>query len=272
MQTRPIPSTQEPLPVIGVGTYRGFDVAPTGADGDRLARVLEALCAAGGTLIDSSPMYGRAERTVGELLDSYLPAASPFLATKVWITGREAGVRQIERSFKLLRADVIDLMQIHNLQDWQTHLPTLRALKEAGRIRYIGITHYTHSAYAEVERILHATPVDFLQINYSLEEREAESRLLGLAEARGVAVLCNRPFGGGGLLRRLRSKPLPAWAEEVGAQSWAQLAIKFVLAHPAITCAIPGTGNPISIAEDIAAANGPPLTAQQRATLVEAIR
>lgn len=272
MQRRPIPSTQEALPVIGLGTYRGFDVAPASADAARLGGVLDALFVGGGLVVDSSPMYGRAERVAGDLLATRKPPVRPFLATKVWITGREAGIRQMEQSFRLLRTDCIDLMQIHNLVDWKTHLPTLRGMKEAGRIRYVGITHYSSSSYGEVERVLQAVPLDFLQINYAVDDRHAEERLLPLAQDKGVAVLCNMPFGGGGLLRRLRSAPLPGWARDVGANSWAQLCLRFVLAHPAITCAIPGTGNPLSMRENAAAGNGPTLTAHQVSELIDAIR
>ena len=269
MQTRFIPSTQEALPVIGLGTYRGFDVELEDGGHARLSQVLDALFAAGGRVVDSSPMYGRAECVAGALLAGRSPRPSAFLATKVWTRGREAGIRQMEQSFRLMRTEHIDLMQIHNLVDWKTHLPTLRAMKEAGRIRYIGITHYASSAYAEIETLLKTVPLDFLQINYSLDDRTAEERLLPLARDKSVAVLCNMPFGGGGLLRRLRLTPPPAWASEVGATSWAQLALKFVLAHPAITCAIPGTGNPASMAENTAAASGPSLSAGQIAALIE---
>lgn len=268
MTTRPIPSSKEPLPVIGVGTYVGFDVAPSTAEYRALPAVLDALFAAGGSVIDSSPMYGRAEQTTGELLADRRPPAPAFLATKVWTQGRDAGIAQMEASFRLLRTTRIDLMQIHNLVDWRTHLPTLRRWKDAGRLRYVGITHYTPSAYREVEAVLRAEPFDFLQINYAIDDRAAEDRVLPLASERGVAVLVNRPFGGGGLLRRLRGRPLPAWAPEVGATSWAQLALKFVLAHPAVTCAIPGTGNPRNMADNAAAGVGPVLTAAQRRDLI----
>jgi aryl-alcohol dehydrogenase-like predicted oxidoreductase len=261
--SRRIPSSQEALPAVGLGTYRGFDVDPGGEDSTRLSGVLDALFDAGGRVIDSSPMYGRAEQVAGELLDGRSDRASAFLATKVWVTGREAGVRQMEQSFCLLRTRCIDLMQVHNLVDWRAHLPTLRDMREARRIRYIGITHYSSSAYGEVEKILSTVPLDFLQINYAVDDRSAEARVLPLAQDKGVAVLCNMPFGGGGLLRRLRSTPLPAWAREVGAVSWAQLALRFVLAHPAVTCAIPGTGNPTSMSENAAAANAPTLTPDQ---------
>jgi len=271
MTTRPIPRSGEPLPVIGLGTYRGFDVAPGSADHRALPGVIDALVAAGGTVIDSSPMYGRAEETTGELLAARSPRPRVFLATKVWTTGREAGIAQMEQSFRLLRTKTIDLMQIHNLVDWRTHLPTLRRWKDEGRIRYVGITHYTPSAYREVEAVLRAEPVDFLQINYAVDDRAAESRLLPLAQEKGVAVLVNMPFGGGGLLRRLRDRPLPGWAAETGATSWAQLALRFVLAHPAVTCTIPGTGTPRNMAENAAAGAAPPLTAAERGAFIDAV-
>ena len=241
MNTRPIPSTHEPLPVIGCGTYVGFDHAPGTPEYAALPGVVESLLDAGGKVLDSSPMYGRAEETTGELLAASGRRAEAFLATKVWTRGRAEGIRQMETSMRLLRTDRIDLMQIHNLVDWRTQLATLRAWKEAGRIRYLGITHYTSSAYPEVEAVLRAERLDFLQINYSAEDRAAERRLLPLAAERGVAVIVNLPFGGGGLLRSLLGKPLPPWAAEIGCTSWAQLLLKFVLSPPAVTCTIPGT-------------------------------
>lgn len=272
MLTRFIPASNEPLPVIGLGTYRGFDVDLSDSNRARLSNVLQSLFSSGGRVIDSSPMYGQAEEVVGELLAEHGDSrVRPFLATKVWIAGRDAGVRQIEQSFRLLRTDCIDLMQIHNLLDWKVHLPTLLDLKEAGRIRYIGITHYSKSAYAEIENILKAVKLDFLQINYALNDRAVESRILPLALDRGVAVIANMPFGGGDLLRQFNSTALPGWAEEVGARSWPQLAIKFVLAHPAITNVIPGTGNPDSMEENAEAACGPGLSWVQRQELINLI-
>lgn len=244
MQTRAIPVSGEALPVIGLGTYQGFDVAPGSPEYARLPGVLQALFAAGGSVIDSSPMYGRAETTIGELLAADDGRRKAFVATKVWTRGRNDGVRQMNDSLRLLRADPLDLMQVHNLVDWRTQLATLREWKAAGRVRYLGITHYNASAYHELADVMRAERLDFLQINYSLDERDAERRILPLAAERGMAVLINRPFGGGGLLRRLRDRPLPAWAAEIDAQSWAQLLLKFVLSHPAVTCAIPGTGRP----------------------------
>ena len=241
MNTRPIPSSREALPVIGCGTYVGFDQAPGSPGYALLPGVVDALLAAGGKVLDSSPMYGRAEETTGELLAANGRRADAFLATKVWTQGQREGVRQMEQSMRLLRSERIDLMQVHNLVDWRSHLATLRGWKEAGRVRYIGVTHYSASAYPEVEAVLRAEKLDFLQINYALDDRQAEQRLLPLAAERGVAVIVNMPFGGGGLLRGLLGKPLPGWAGEIGCASWAQLLLKFVLSQPAVTCAIPGT-------------------------------
>jgi aryl-alcohol dehydrogenase-like predicted oxidoreductase len=257
MNTRPIPSTGEALPVIGCGTYVGFDHPPGSAEYALLPGVLDALFAAGGKVLDSSPMYGRAEATTGELLSARAQHGQAFLATKVWTQGRDAGVRQMTESMRLLRTERIDLMQIHNLLDWRTHLATLRRWKADGRVRYIGITHYTASAYPEVEAVLRAEPLDFLQINYSFDERDAERRVLPLAAERGVAVIVNRPFGGGDLLRRALGKPLPAWAGEIGCTSWAQVLLKFVLSQPAVTCAIPGTRRREHMEDNAGAGSGP---------------
>lgn len=271
MNTRPIPATGEALPVIGCGTYVGFDRLPGSAAYPLLPGVLDALFAAGGTLLDSSPMYGHAEATVGDLLEQHPQRAQAFVATKVWTQGRDAGVRQMRESMRLLRRPHIDLMQIHNLVDWRTHLATLRRWKEEGLVRYIGITHYTASAYPEVEAVLRAEALDFLQINYSLDEREAEERVLPLAAERGVAVIVNRPLGSGGLLRRMRDRPLPAWAGEIGCSSWAQVVLKFVLSHPAVTCAIPGTGRREHMEHNAAAGAGvlppPSFWADKRASI-----
>jgi diketogulonate reductase-like aldo/keto reductase len=256
MNTRPIPSTREPLPVIGCGTYVGFDQAPGTLGYALLPRVVDALLDGGGKVLDSSPMYGRAEETTGELLAANGRRGEAFLATKVWTRGRSEGIRQMETSMRLLRSDRIDLMQIHNLVDWRTHLQTLRRWKDEGRIRYLGITHYTSSAYPEVESVLRAERLDFLQINYALDERDAERRVLPLAAERGVAVLVNMPFGGGGLLRGLLPRPLPAWAAEIGCTSWAQVLLKFVLSHPAVTCAIPGTRRREHMEDNLRAGTG----------------
>ncbi len=257
MSTRPIPSTGEALPVIGCGTYLGFDQTPQSPGYAELPAVVDALFAAGGTVIDSSPMYGRAEATAGEILAGHGRRAQAFVATKVWTQGRADGVRQMQESMRLLRTDHIDLMQIHNLLDWKVHLATLRNWKEQGLVRYIGITHYTASAFPQVEDVLRSEKLDFLQINYSIDDRQAEERLLPLAAERGVAVLVNKPFGGGGLLRGLLDKPLPAWVADIGCKSWSQVLLKFVLSHPAVTCAIPGTRRRLHMQENAAAGIGP---------------
>ena len=253
MTTRPIPSTGERLPVVGCGTWQGFDAPDTEAAMEPLAAVVDALLTAGGDVLDSSPMYGRSEEVTGRLLANTDRKA--FVATKVWTRGRDAGIEQMNTSIGLLGH--VDLMQVHNLLDWQTQLPTLRQWKAEKRIRYIGVTHYTSSAYPELEAVLRAESLDFVQVNYAWDDREAEARILPLAAERGVAVLVNRPFGGGDLLRRSSGKPLPSWAAEIGATTWSQVLLKFVLSHPAVTCVIPGTGNPRHMIDNAAAGHGP---------------
>jgi aryl-alcohol dehydrogenase-like predicted oxidoreductase len=242
MLARAIPSSGEKLPIIGCGTSRVFDVSIGSSDYQRLPGVLQALYEAGGSVIDTSPMYGKAEAVTGELFKTSASRSKAFVATKVWTNGREDGISQMQKSMQLLQTDKIDLMQVHNLLDWRVHLATLRDWKAKGTIRYLGVTHYTVSAYRELEAVMKAEQLDFIQINYSLDEREAEARILPLAAERGIAVLINRPFGGGSLLRKQRNKPLPGWASEINAASWAQILLKFVLSQPAVTCAIPGTG------------------------------
>jgi aryl-alcohol dehydrogenase-like predicted oxidoreductase len=257
MNTRPIPSTQEALPVVGCGTWIGFDVAAGSAEYQRLPGVLDALFAAGGKVIDSSPMYGRAEAVTGDLLAASNQRSKAFLATKVWTSGREAGIAQMEQSFARLRTDRIDLMQVHNLVDWRTHLKTLRGWKDKGRVRYIGITHYVDSAHEAVARVLTSRRVDFVQINYSAADRAAERLVLPLARDRGVAVLVNRPFVEGALLRRLGDQPLPEFASEIDCRSWSELLLKFVISHPAVTCAIPATSSAAHLRDNMRAADGP---------------
>lgn len=256
MLTRTIPSSGEALPVIGIGTYKGFDVGSGNKERVALANVLGTLFSHGGAVLDSSPMYGRAEEVAGDLFFAQKAREKTFVATKVWTQGRSAGVDQMNRSMKLLRCERIDLMQIHNLVDWRTHLATLRAWKEEGRIRYLGITHYSSSAYGEMEKIMRAEELDFLQLNYSLDDREAERRLLPLAKERGIAVLANLPFGQGRLFKTLRGKPVPLWMQEAGCDTWSQVLLKFTLAHEAVTCVIPGTGNPDHMAENCRAGEG----------------
>ena len=239
--SRPIPSTGEALPVIGLGTWQTFDVGGSPKERAPLEGVLREFVALGGKLVDSSPMYGNSESVVGDLAASLALRPRLFVATKVWTSGRDRGARQMEDSMRKLRARPIDLMQVHNLVDVGTHLDTLRDWKREGRIRYVGVTHYTAGSHDDVARVISSRPVDFIQINYSAGEREAEQRLLPLAAEKGIAVIANRPFAGGDLFRSLRSKPLPAYAAEIDATSWAQLLLKFVVSHPAITAAIPAT-------------------------------
>ncbi|WP_342244318.1 aldo/keto reductase [Pseudomonas sp. OTU5201] len=257
LRRRAIPSSGEQLPVIGVGTYRGFDISHDASEAWADCRkVLEALFAAGGSVIDSSPMYGQAEEVIGGLLNELKAHEHAFVATKVWTQGRQGGVKQMQHSMRLLQRQRIDLMQVHNLVDWKEHLTTLRQWKEEGRIRYLGVTHYTSSAYGELEKVLRAEKLDFLQINYALNDRDAEARILPLAQERGVAVLVNRPFGGGNLLRNLLQQPLPEWAADYDCSSWPQLLLKFCLSHPAVTCVIPGTGNPRHMLDNLQAGRG----------------
>lgn len=256
MHTRTIPSSGESLPVIGVGTWQTFDVGPGKAERAPLKETLQVLFAAGGSVIDSSPMYGRSEEVAGDLLAELHAHDRAFVATKVWTRGREEGIRQMRRSMQLLRDQRIELMQIHNLVDWRTHLDTLRAWKSDGIIRYLGITHYTSGAYDELEAIMRSEKLDFVQLNYSLAERAAERRLLPLAAERGIAILVNQPFGGGRLLGSLTNLPLPPWAGDIGCDSWAQVLLKYVLGHGAVTCVIPGTSKPTHMADNCRAGTG----------------
>jgi len=271
MQTRPIPSTGEAMPVIGLGTWQTFDIGSGASARAERVDVLRTLFEAGGTMIDSSPMYGRAEGVVGDLLAQMGAHDRAFLATKVWTRGEGAGVRQMNESFRRFRTDVIDLMQIHNLVDWRTQLRTIRAWKNEGRLRYIGITHYTEHAFDELAEVMRSEPLDFVQLPYSIAVREAEHELLPLAADKGVAVIVNRPFEGGGLFRRRNRAPLPAVASELGIKSWGQLFLKYVLGHPAVTCVIPGTSNPGHVADNLAAGVGPLPDAEMQARLMEAM-
>lgn len=256
MNRRKILSSGELLPVVGVGTWRTFDVGGKPEDRAPVAEVLRLLFEAGGSVIDTSPMYGSAEAVVGSLLAASGSRSKAFIATKVWTNGRDNGIAQMQASMRLLRTDRIDLMQVHNLVDWRAHLPTLQAWKADGRIRYLGITHYTQSAHDELERVMRAEKWDFVQLNYALDDRAVEQRLLPLAAERGIAVIVNQPFGGGGLLRKLSSRKLPDWAAEIGVTSWAQLLLKFVLANRAVTCVIPGTGKPEHMKDNLQAGFG----------------
>ncbi len=261
---RPIQSSGEKLPVIGLGTYQSFEVGASAAERQPVKEILRRFVQLGGRVVDSSPMYGRAEEVVGDLAEELQLHQSLFLATKVWTTGKEAGIQSMERSFELMKTKRIDLMQVHNLVDVQTHLATLREWKAEGRVRYLGITHYTASSHGEVARLLDREKVDFVQINYSVREREAEERVLPVAAERGVAVIVNRPFGGGDLFSRVRGKPLPDFAAEFNCASWAQFFLKWIVAHPAVTCAIPATSKLRHLEDNMGAAVGRLPDAKQR--------
>jgi aryl-alcohol dehydrogenase-like predicted oxidoreductase len=256
MHQRKIPSSGEMLPVVGCGTWRTFDVGTRAEERAPLAEVLRILFEAGGSVIDTSPMYGSAEGVIGDLLSASGTRNKAFIATKVWTSGRDSGIAQMKKSMALLKTDRLDLMQIHNLLDWRAHLPALRAWKAEGRLRYLGITHYTQSAHDELEQVLRAEKWDFVQLNYALDDRAVERRLLPAAVERGTAVIVNQPFGGGGLLRKLLPRKLPDWASEIGCTSWAQILLKFVLANPAVTCVIPGTGKPEHMRDNVQAGVG----------------
>ena len=260
------------LPAVGIGTWRVFDVGASDEARAPIKEVLRRFAELGGRAIDSSPMYGAAETVVGDVATEVGVLDRLFLATKVWTSGREAGIRQMDESFRRLRASRVDLMQIHNLLDWSTHLRTLREWKAKGRIRYVGVTHYTESAYDELERVLRAEALDFVQVNYSVDERESERRILPLAHERGVAVIANRPFAEGALFGRVRGKPVPAWAAEIECDSWAQIFLKWILGNPAVTCVIPGTGKPEHLLDNMKAATGRLPDAAMRAQIAAALR
>lgn len=286
MTTRPIPSSGERIPVIGLGTWQTFDVGPEPAARAPLESVLREFVMLGGSLIDSSPMYGRAETVAGELIAKMGIREKLFVATKVWTSGKAAGIAQMEDSAAKLNAklgaklgaklnttlgaNAIDLMQVHNLLDMETQLRTLAEWKRHGRVRYVGVTHYTPSAYDAVAKAIEAHTLDFLQINYSVGEREAEQRLLPMARERGIAVIVNRPFAGGGLIRRLAAMPLPTWAADMDCNSWAQLLLKFVVSHPAVTCAIPATAKLEHLRDNMAAGGGRMPDEKMRARLLAA--
>ena len=267
---RKIPSSGEEIPIIGLGTSGPFEVGESPAQRAPLKEVLEAFFAAGARLIDTSPMYSTAERVLGDLLTPAMHERA-FLATKVWTNGERAGIEQMRRSGQLLKAPRLDLIQVHNLRDLQTQLTTLRKWKEEGRVRYIGVTHYTVASHEDLARVVSREKLDFVQCNYSAGTRDGEQRLLPLAAERGVAVLVNRPFEDGELFGRVRGKPLPAWAAEFDAASWGQVFLKFIAAHPAVTCIIPATGNVRHLQDNLGGGRGRLPDARQREQIAQAL-
>ncbi len=238
---RKIPATGELIPAIGMGTWQTFDVGNNQSERENLKQVLKTFADMGGTMIDSSPMYGSSEEVVGDLAADLGLLDQLFMATKVWTSGREAGIRQMNTSMREMRSNPIDLMQVHNLVDFQTHIKTLRQWKDEGKIRYIGATHYVNSAHDDLERLIKTENLDFIQINYSIQSRNAEKSLLPLAQDKGVAVIINQPYEGGSLFSKAKGKNLPDWAKDYDINSWGQFFLKFIISNPAVTCVIPAT-------------------------------
>jgi len=256
MISRPIPSSGEQLPAIGLGTYSVFDISSTAEDIAIPQEIVDLLLGEGGSLIDTSPMYNRSEKVIGNVIAAGSPRDAMFIATKVWTNGRDAGIEQMNRSAQLMNTDVIDLMQVHNLRDTDIHMKTIRDWQQSGRIRYNGLTHYTESAFNRLETAMRKHKPDFIQINYSLGEPEADERILPLAHDMGIAALINRPYQSGRLFRAVSGKSLPEWATEFAA-SWGQFFLKFIISHPAVTCVIPATSKPHHMSDNLEAGFGP---------------
>lgn len=255
MITRQIPSTDEALPVVGLGTYEVFDVAGTPEAIATCKEIVDLLLRDGGRVLDTSPMYNRSEGMIGDVITAGSPRDSMFLASKVWTDGQAAGARQIERSLRLMESEVVDLMQVHNLRDTDSHMATIRQLQEQGRVRYAGLTHYRADAHDRLAAAMRRHRPEFIQVNYSLGERDAEQRLLPLAQEMGVAVIINRPYQAGELFRRVAAQPLPHWANEFAA-SWGQFFLKFIISHPAVSCVIPATSKPHHMIDNLGAGIG----------------
>lgn len=269
--TRSIPGTGERLPVIGLGTSGPFEVGADPAARAALAEVLAEFFAAGATVIDTSPMYSTAEGVLGDLLTPAMHRAA-FIATKVWTRGAAEGEAQMRRSLALLRRERVELMQVHNLLDLEVQLRTLRRWKDEGRIRYIGITHYTVASQETLAEIIRREPIDFVQFNYSATTTAAENTLLPLCADRGVATIVNRAFDDGKIFARLRGKALPGWAADIGCSSWAQVLLKYVISHPAVTCVIPATGKVTNLKDNLAAGRGPLPDAELRRTIAATVQ
>jgi aryl-alcohol dehydrogenase-like predicted oxidoreductase len=266
--SRPIPSSGEMLPVIGVGTALVYEVATADPKFPVLVDTLRTFLAGGGSLIDTSPTYGRAEKNLGEILGRLGQRQRAFIATKISTTGEQAGIESVTASMRDLGTDKLDLLQVHNIRDTATHLRTIRRLKDQGRVRYVGITTSFERTYEEFERIMRREPLDFIQIDYALDNRNAEDRILPLARERGMAVLVNLPFGRGRLFNRARGRPLPPFAAQIDCTSWAQFFLKFLLGHPAVTTVIPGTDRPEFAIDNLGAGRGRLPDARMRETMV----
>ena len=268
--TRPIPSTGEALPVVGLGSWITFNVGDDPVARDACAEVMRNFVEAGGRTIDSSPMYGSSQQVIGYGLRKTGLGARVFAADKVWTAGSR-GREQIEESRRNWQVKRFDLIQVHNLLNWQQHLPTLFAMKAAGEVRYVGITTSEGRRHGEIEQLMRRHPLDFVQVTYNPVDRDAEERILPLARERGIAVIINRPFREGALVRALARRPLPPWASEIGCTRWAQIVLKFIVSHPAVTCAIPATTRVDHVRENMNAARGALPDASMRQRIVAAV-
>ena len=271
MLAKAIPASGETLPVIGLGTYSVFDVESTPDEIALRSGIVDKLIDAGGSLLDTSPMYKRSEKVIGDVIKAGANRDDLFLATKVWTDGKEAGARQMQRSADLMNTDVIDLMQVHNLRGTDEQLPVMFDWKEQGRLGHVGITTHRVSQHADIEKFMNKYPLDFIQVNYSMADRAAAERLLPLAIDRGVAVLVNRPFGNGKLFGAVKGVELPSWAGDIDAESWGQVFLKYIIAHPAQTIPIPGTSKPHHAEDNIGAMYGPLPDAALRREMEEMI-
>jgi aryl-alcohol dehydrogenase-like predicted oxidoreductase len=272
MLRRTIPSSGESVPAIGMGTSGSFEVTPGSPEYQALKEVLRRFFDGGGTIIDTAPTYSNAEDVLGPLLDEAKLRPKAFIATKLsGVSGRAEGLAQFQKSLKSLRTDKVELLQVHNLGDWKTQLAVARELKEQGRVKYTGITHYLDSAHDQLADVVQETKPDFLQINYSVTNRGAERRLFPMAQELGIAVLANRNFNDGRLFNQVKGKALPGWAAEVGITSWAQMFLKFCLSHEAVTAVIPATGKPDRQSDNLKAGFGPLLTPAQKKEVIELV-
>lgn len=256
MLSKQIPSSGEQLPVIGLGTLQAFDVAGTAEERAALGEVLKLLADQGGTLVDTSPRYGRAEAIVGDLCAELNLTDDLFFATKVFSEGEQAGIDEMDTSLERLHTPVLDLMQVHSMRDWEIHLPSIRKLKDEGKVRYIGITIHRDTGHEQMMKLMREENLDFIQVNYNLVERGAAKEVLPLAQELGVAVMINVPFAKAELFKKTSGMALPDWAGDIDCDSWAQFFLKYVISHPAVTCVIPRTGNPQHMADNLMAGFG----------------
>lgn len=272
IRQRPILSSGEMLPIVGLGTWQTFDVGFSSSEMSTLKQVLLKMHGLGGKLIDSSPMYGNSERVLGVLTKDEKFKDNFFYATKVWTTGKEEGINQMNSSMKKMNRNYMDLIQVHNLIDWKTHAKTLKKWKDQEKIRYWGITHYTNSSHDTLRKIIESEKPDFVQFNYSINNRNAEKGLLETAKKNKTAVIINRPYGGGALFRKVRGKDLPEWCDSYDIKSWGQFFLKYILSNEAVNCAIPGTSKPHHMIDNMMAGYGKLPDSYGRNKMVKTLR